>query len=95
MYKSVGLSSMQNIKMTLIEGFSSGLTGAIFAIVVSYMEIKTVFLVAGPRISMVPELKASVFIMAGAIGVAITLIGSVVPILKGSKMKIVEEIKFE
>jgi malate dehydrogenase (oxaloacetate-decarboxylating) len=32
---------------------------------------------------------------SGAAGIAITLIGSVVPILKGLKMKIVEEIKFE
>ena len=33
--------------------------------------------------------------MAGLAGIMITLIGSVVPILKGSKMKLVEEIKFE
>lgn len=95
MYKSVGLSNKQNIKITLIEGFSSGLIGAIFGIAVAYLEIKTIFLVAGPRISMEPELEASVFIMAGAMGIVITLIGSIVPILKGSQMKIVEEIKFE
>lgn len=31
MYKSVGLSNRQNMKMTLIEGFSSGLVGAAIA----------------------------------------------------------------
>lgn len=41
MYKSIGLSNRQNRKMTLIEGFSSGLIGAVIAIVVSYMEIQT------------------------------------------------------
>ena len=56
MYKSIGLSNRQNRKMTLIEGFSSGLIGAVIAIVVSYMEIQTIFLVAGPKISMTFEI---------------------------------------
>ena len=95
MYKSVGLSNRQNVKMTMIEGFTSGLIGAAVGLFISYMEIKTIFIVAGPRISVEPKLDAGVFIMAGLAGIIITLIGSVVPILKGSKMKIVEEIKFE
>lgn len=95
MYKSVGLSNWQNMKMTLIEGFSSGLIGAVIAIFVSYMEIQTIFLVAGPKISMVPELSAGTFLMAGAMGIIITLLGSVVPIIKSRRMKLIEEIKFE
>ena len=95
MYKSVGLSNRQNVKITAIEGFTSGLIGAAVGLFVSYMEIKTIFIVAGPRISVVPELDAGVFIMAGLAGIVITLIGSVMPILKSSKMKLVEEIKFE
>lgn len=95
MYKSVGLSNKQNRKMTLIEGFSSGLIGAAIAIFVSYMEIQTIFLVAGPKISTVPEMDAGVFLSAGAMGIVVTLIGSVVPIFKSRQMKLVEEIKFE
>jgi putative ABC transport system permease protein len=95
MYKSVGLSNRQNIRMTLIEGFSSGLIGAVIAIFVSYMEIQTIFLVAGPKISIVPELSAKTFLIAGAMGVLITLLGSVVPIFKSHQMKLVKEIKFE
>lgn len=95
MYRSIGLSNKQNIKITMIEGFSSGLIGAAIGIAVSYQEIKTIFLVAGPKISIEPELDAGVFLMAGLMGIVITLIGSIVPILKGSKMKLVEEIKFE
>ena len=95
MYKSVGLSNRQNMKMTLIEGFSSGLIGAVIAIFVSYMEIQTIFLVAGPKISMVPELDAVTFLAAGGMGIAVTLLGSVVPIFKSRRMKLVEEIKFE
>lgn len=95
MYKSVGLSNRQNIKMTLIEGLSSGLIGAVIAIFVSYMEIQTIFLVAGPKISMTPQLNAGTFLSAGALGIAITLLGCVVPILKSRRMKLVEEIKFE
>lgn len=95
MYKSVGLSNRQNMKMTLIEGFSSGLIGAVIAIFVSYMEIQTIFLVTGPKISMVPVLDAVTFLAAGGMGIAVTLLGSVVPIFKSRRMKLVEEIKFE
>lgn len=95
MYKSVGLSNRQNMKMTLIEGFSSGLIGAVIAIFVSCMEIQTIFLVAGPKISMVPKLDAVTFLTAGGMGILVTLIGSVVPIFKSRRMKLVEEIKFE
>lgn len=95
MYKSVGLSNRQNMKMTLIEGFSSGLIGAVIAIFVSYMEIQTIFLVAGPKISMVPKLDAVTFLTAGGMGILVTLLGSVVPIFKSRRMKLVEEIKFE
>ncbi len=95
MYKSVGLSNRQNVKMSMIEGFTAGLTGAAVGLFVSFMEIKTIFIVAGPRISVEPEFDAGVFILTGLAGIAITLVGSVVPILKGSKMKLVEEIKFE
>lgn len=95
MYKSVGLSNRQNIKITFIESFTSGIIGAFVAITVSFLEIQTIFLVAGPKISMLPELDFRVFLSAGTMGVMITLIGSVVPITKSRKMKLVEEIKFE
>lgn len=95
MYKSVGLSNRQNVKMSMIEGFTSGLIGAAVGLFVSYMEIKTIFIVAGPRISMEPVFDARVFVMTGIAGIVITLFGSIVPILKGSQMKLVEEIKFE
>ncbi|BAK98867.1 hypothetical protein OBV_16690 [Oscillibacter valericigenes Sjm18-20] len=95
MYKSVGMSNRQNVKMTLLEGFTSGLIGAVIGMFVSYMEIGTIFIVAGPKILVTPELDAGIFMMAGLAGIIITLLGSVVPILKGSRMKLVEEIKFE
>ncbi|UWD47273.1 FtsX-like permease family protein [Clostridioides difficile] len=95
MYKSVGQSDKQNIKMTLIEGFTSGLLGAIIGILISILEIQTIFIVAGPKISMTPDLDFKTFIFAGMLGITVTLIGSIVPILKGKKMKLVEEIKFE
>lgn len=95
MYKSVGLSNRQNVKMTVIEGFTSGLIGVGVTLIVSYLEIQTVFIATGSRIAVDPTYDAGIFVLAGIAGIAITLIGSVVPILKGSKMKLVEEIKFE
>lgn len=95
MYKSVGLSERQNMKMILTEGFFSGLLGAGLAILISYMEIRTIFLVAGPKISMTPELEPGTFLGAGIMGIVITLAGSAVPVMKSRQMKLVEEIKFE
>ena len=95
MYRSVGQSRRQYTKMTLIEGFSAGLLGAAAAVAVSYMEIQTIFLVAGPKIAMQPRLEASVFLTAGAMGIAVNMAGCLVPLIKNKKMKIVEEITFE
>ena len=95
MYKSVGLSNRQNIKITIIESFTSGMIGAFIAIIISYLEIQTIFIAAGPKISMLPELDFMTFLSAGAMGVLVTLTGSVVPIVKSKKMKLVKEIKFE
>lgn len=94
-YKSAGLSDRQNCKMTLVEGFSTGLMGAVVAIVVSYLEIQTIFLVAGPKIAMTPKLEVAAFLAAGGMGILVTLIGSVVPIFKSRGMDLVEEIRFE
>lgn len=65
MYKSAGLSSRQNVKMMLIEGVFAGMIGAAAAIAVSYMEIQTIFIVAGPKISIKPDLDAAIFLAAG------------------------------
>ena len=95
MYNSVGLSNRQMASITVIEGFSSGLISAVLAVFLSYMEIQIIFLVAGPKIQIVPELDAFTFLTSGILGIAVTLLGSVVPIIKCRKMKLVEEIKFE
>lgn len=95
MYKSVGQSNRQNMKMTLIEGLTSGILGAVIGIIISTIEIQTIFIVAGPKISMTPDLDFQTFLLAGGLGIAVTLIGCTVPIIKGRNMKIVEEIKFE
>lgn len=95
MYKSVGQSNRQNMKMTLIEGLTSGILGAVIGIIISTIEIQTIFIVAGPKISMTPDLDFKTFLLAGGLGIAVTLIGCTVPIIKGRNMKIVEEIKFE
>lgn len=95
MYKSIGLSNRQNVKMSIIEGFTSGLIGTAMGMFVSYMEVRTIFIVAGPKISVMPEYDLGIFIKVGLAGIGITLIGSIVPILKSFKMELVEEIKFE
>ena len=67
--------------------------GSIIAMAVSYMEIKTIFIVAGPKISIDPNLDILSFTLVGFIGIIINLTGSIVPIIKSFKMNLVEEIK--
>lgn len=95
MYKSIGLSNIQNIKMTMIESITAGMTGTIIGIVTAYLEVRIIFIVAGPKVAVTPEYDPMIFITAGIAGILITVIGSVVPILKSTDMKLVEEIKFE
>lgn len=94
-YKSVGLSNGQNLKMTLLEGGTSGIVGAVIAVIISYMEIQTIFLVAGPKIAMAPKLSAATFLIAGGMGILVALLGSAVPILKSRRMSVIQEIKLE
>lgn len=95
MYRSVGLSSRQNLKMILLEGFTSGFIGSSVAVLISSLEISTIFLVAGPKLSITPEMNPAVFLTAGAVGILITVIGSAVPAVKTGRMKLAEEIKAE
>lgn len=95
MYKSIGLSHCQNIKITLIENFTTGLIGAVIAIFIAYMEIQTIFIVAGPKIDIVPQIEIKTFLVAGILGMLVTLLGAILPIFKAKHMKLVEEIKFE
>ncbi len=96
MYKSVGMSKVQNIKMTLIEGFTSGIIGAIIGSGIAYLEARIIFKVAGPSMGgLAMNMPVSMFIIASVIGILINLIGSIVPIIKGSRLQIVEEIRFQ
>lgn len=95
MYKSLGMSKIQHIKITMLEGVSAGALGAGMGIVVSWLEIKTILIVAGPKIAIAPQLSVSSFIGAGIMGIVITLLGSIIPILRGNHMAVIAEIKYE
>ncbi|MBP3889471.1 MAG: FtsX-like permease family protein [Cellulosilyticum sp.] len=95
MYKVIGMSNKQNVTMQFIEGISTGVIGASLAIFVAYMELQTIFKVAGPKIAMTPVLEQSKFMGAGILGIVITCIGYIVPIFKTYRMQLIEEIKSE
>jgi putative ABC transport system permease protein len=95
MYKSVGLSKNQLIKMTLIEAFTTGVIGGAIGIVVTYLEVKVIFKILQNFIDMKPDYSLSIFIIAAGMGILITLLGSVVPLVKSSKLQVIEAIKYE
>lgn len=89
------MSHRQALKIVLLEGLSCGLIGSFIAICISYMEIQTIFLIVGQKITITPQLNGTSFIRAGIMGIFITIVGFVIPIIKSYRMKLVEEIKFE
>jgi putative ABC transport system permease protein len=93
---SIGMSRKQNIKVVFIEALSVGITGGIMGILSGF---GTTLIV--PSIMRAMELplpmhySLTLFLMCFMLGVAIALIASAGPVLKSSKLNIIEAIKYE
>lgn len=93
---SIGMSRKQNIKVVFIEALSVGIIGGIMGILSGF---GTTLIV--PSIMMAMEMpmpmhySLTLFLMCFMLGVAIALIASAGPVLKSSKLNIIEAIKYE
>ncbi|KHD36545.1 ABC transporter permease [Clostridium acetobutylicum] len=95
-YASVGMNRHQTRKMLFIEALSIGLIGSIGGIVGGSLMIHVI--PAMLDISNFPMdiyYSSSAFITSIILGVLITVISSIVPSLKSSKLNIIEAIKYE
>ncbi|OPJ59332.1 ABC transporter permease [Clostridium oryzae] len=93
---SIGMSRMQNIKLLLIEGLTTGIIGGITGIITGYIMTTTMPLIMRILNFSIPmHYSASLFVMSFILSVAINLAASAVPAIKSSKLNIIESIKFE
>lgn len=95
-YASVGMSRNQTRKMLFIESITIGLIGSIAGIIGGVLMVNIMphmLLLANWPIDMIYSPK--VFIESLALGVLITVLASLIPSLKSSKINIIEAIKYE
>ena len=96
MYRSVGMSRRQIVKMLFIESVTGGLIGGIMGVTAGLMMIYTVPYVMKALFTPMPIILNPVsIILSFLLGVVITLIASISPIVKSSKLKLIEALKYE
>lgn len=93
---SIGMSRRQRLKVLFIEGLSSGIIGGIMGIGAGFgMTAIVPSVMSAMQLPIPMHYTASLFAVCFALAVVITLISSVAPAMRASKMNIVEAIKFE
>jgi putative ABC transport system permease protein len=96
MFRSVGMSKVQIIKMIFIEALSGGLIGGAVGVFSGVVNISVIPYVMRAIDMPIPiHYSAALMITSLLGGAAVTLIGSVSPALKSSKLNVIEAVKYE
>jgi len=97
MLRSIGMSKKQNIKILFIEALTGGIIGGITGIVSSILMISiTPYLIeATSNFFIEMHYSLTAFLIAFIAAVSVTIIASVGPAFKSSKLNIIEAIKYE
>lgn len=95
-FRSIGMSKKQIVLMVFLEALAGGLIGGITAVFSGLLILQIVpFLLNVIDQSIPLHYSFSRFIIFMILGMIITLIGSISPALKSSKLNIIESIKYE
>lgn len=96
MYRSVGMSRRQIVKMMVAESITGGIIGGIMGILAGLLMVRLVpFLMKSLDFDISLTLNPSTLILSFVIGVVVTLTASISPIVKASKLNLIEAIKYE
>jgi putative ABC transport system permease protein len=96
MYRSVGMSKRQTVKMMVVESVTGGLIGAIMGITAGLMMIYTVPYVMKALFAPMPILlNPTTLILSFLLGMVITFVASISPIVRSSKLNLIEALKYE
>ncbi|MDF2548020.1 MAG: hypothetical protein K0R93_2918 [Anaerosolibacter sp.] len=95
-FRSVGMSKKQIIKMIFIEAFTGGLIGGIAGALTGLLMISIVPHVLKAMDSPIPiHYSLKLFSYSMISGIIITVVASISPALKSSRLNIIEAIKYE
>lgn len=95
-YRSVGMSKSQIVKMIFIESLTGGLIGGIVGVIAGLIMITVMEHMLTQVIATIPmHLSAFMLTVSAAIGVAIMVAASISPAMKSSRLNIIESIKYE
>lgn len=95
-YRSIGMNKVQIVKMLFIESLTGGIIGGIAGIASGFVLIMNIgYILKGMNLPIEIHLTTSLFIYALIGGITITILASISPALKSSKMNIMEAIKYE
>lgn len=95
-FRSIGMSKKQIILMVFLEALTGGLIGGVMGVVSGLLILQIVpFIMRAIEMPMPIHYSLFIFIIFMIMGMVITLIGSISPALKSSKLNIIESIKYE
>jgi putative ABC transport system permease protein len=95
---SVGMDKRQSMKMIFVEAFTGGLIGGITGIIIGLllvMNVEKVIMALGGSMKGLIEISWVSLAVCMVAGIIITIVASVGPALKSSKLNIIEAIKYE
>ncbi|ERJ12138.1 ABC transporter permease [Haloplasma contractile] len=96
MYRSIGMSKKQLLKMLLIESFTGGFIGGITGIAGGYIFVIVMsYIMKAINIPIDMHLTPGLFIAGFFSGILLSLLSSLLPAIRSSKREIIEAIKFE
>ena len=94
-FRSVGMDKWQLTKMILIEAFSGGLIGGLLGLGSSYLAVNVLNqLLIALHLPMTVYYQEELLIYALVAGIIVSLLAVISPVLKATRLNIVEEIKF-
>ncbi len=95
-YRSVGMSRKQIVKMVFIEALTGGLIGGIMGISSGVILINIVgFVIKGMNLFVPIRYSPMLFLYSLLAGIIVTVIASISPAVKSSKLNIIEAVKYE
>jgi putative ABC transport system permease protein len=96
MFRSIGMSKVQIIKMIFIEALSGGFVGGAVGVFSGVVDISVVPYIMKAIDLPIPIHYSAVLMISSLLGgVAVTLIASVSPALRSSRLNIIEAVKYE
>lgn len=96
--RSVGMNKKQTVKMIFIEAFTGGLIGGLLGIIIGLLLVMNIYKLIeaiGGSMKEFMQISRTSIVIAMVAGIIITIVASVGPALKSSKLNVIDAIKYE